>query len=456
MRKFIHTIIALMCCLLSTAQNPIIQNVFTADPAPMVFNDTLFLYTGHDEEFATEKGFKMKDYFCFTTTDMVNWTHHPPVFSTESLGWATKYNANAAQVIYRNDKFYYYISPWSALADGGDCIAVGVSKSPYGPFKDAIGKPLIQPSQTKFRGHLWEDIDPTVFIDDDGQAYLYWGNNALYCVKLNKDMISYSGDIITFDINDKKAFGSDYEEAPWFFKRNKIYYLLYAAHVPEAIYYATSSSPIGPWKYSGIVMDSMAQGSIGNHSGVIQYKENWYFFYMNQDLPNGIDKRRAVCVVPFDFNKDGSINTIPHSKMGVTKAVRNLNPYIINEAETIAWEQGIETASDDKTGTYITDIDNGDYIKVRSVDFGKGASSFDATIAAGLEGGGNIAIHIDSLNGTLVGTCSISNTGGWQNWKKVTCEVSKAQGIHDVYFLFKGGKGRLFNFNNWKFNIQMK
>jgi hypothetical protein len=432
------------------AQNPIIQTVYTADPAPLVYNDTLFLFTGHDEDETTEKGFIMKDYLCFSTTDMVNWTHHGPVFSTESLGWAAPLNANAAQVAYRNGKFYYYIAPWSALKDGGDCIAVGVSDSPTGPYKDAIGKPLIEPSQTKYGRHLWEDIDPTVLIDDDGQAYLYWGNNAFYGVKLNKDMISYSGDIVTFDIKDKAAFGPDYEEAPWVFKRNGIYYLMYAAHIPEAIYYSTSSSPLGPWKYGGVVMKAMAQGCNGNHPGVAQYKGNWYLFYFNQDLPGAHDKKRTVDVIPFQFNADGSIPELPHSKAGVVKAVGNLNPYKRTEAETIAWEEGIETAKDTKTGVYVTEISNGDYIKVRNVDLGKGAKTFEASVASAFSGG-KIEIRIDGKNGQLLGTLNVSATGGEQSWKTLSCKVETAKGIHDMYFVFRGGKGKgLFNYDFWK------
>ena len=279
---------------------------------------------------------------------------------------------------------------------------------------------------------------------------MYWGNNSFYCVKLNKDMISYSGDIITFDVKDKAAFGSDYEEAPWVFKRNGTYYLLYAAHIPEAIYYSTSSSPIGPWKYGGVIMKGMAQGCNGNHPGVIQYKENWYLFYFNQDLPGGHDKRRAVNVIPFDFNPDGSISELPHSKAGVVKAVENLNPYIRTQAETIAWEEGIETASDSKTGVYVTDIDNSDYIKVRSVDFGKGAKSFEANLASASKGG-KIEIHIDSLSGSLLGTCIVQSTGDWHKWISKSCKVIKTQGVHDVYFVFKGGEGKLLNFDYWKF-----
>jgi arabinoxylan arabinofuranohydrolase len=309
---------------------------------------------------------------------------------------------------------------------------------------------LIEPSQTKYGRHLWEDIDPTVLIDDDGQAYMYWGNNSLYCVKLNEDMISYSGDIITYDIKDKAAFGPDFEEAPWLIKRNGIYYMFYAAHIPEAIYYATSNSPLGPWKYGGVMMKALAQGSTGNHPGVVQYKGNWYLFYFNQDLPGGHDKRRAVNVIPFEFNPDGSIPELPHSKAGVVQSVKNLNPYTRVEAETIAWEEGIETTKDEKTGIYVTDISNGDYIKIRSVDFSKGAKSFEANLSSASKGG-NIEIRLDGTDGTLLGTCSTAGTGSSKNWMIKSCKVKKVKGVHDLYFVFKGDSDNLFNFDWWRF-----
>lgn len=451
MKKILFTVMCAGAMLMSNAQNPIIQTVFTADPAPLVHKDTLFLFTGHDEDSATSKGFIMDDYLCFSTTDMVNWTHHGPVFSTPSLGWAAKHNANAAQVAYRNGKFFYYIAPWSALPDGGDCIAIGVSNSATGPYKDALGKPFISNGQTKYSKHPWEDIDPTILIDDDGQAYMYWGNNSLYCVKLNKDMVSYSGDIITFDIKDKAAFGPDYEEAPWIFKRNGLYYLMYAAHVPEAIYYTTSTSPTGPWKYGGVIMKPFEQGSMGNHPGVVQYKGKWYFFYMNEDLPNGHDKRRAVNVREFEFNADGSIPYLSHTKEGITKALQNLNPYQRTEAETMAWEQGVETEKDSIAGVYVTSIDNGDYIKVRSVDFGKGATSFESNIASVVKGS-NIEIRMNSFNGPLIGTAVLRANAGAANWVTAKTKVKQVEGVHDIWFVFKGGKGNLFNFNWWKFN----
>jgi len=433
------------------AQNPIIQNIYTADPAPLVFKDRLYLYTGHDEDNAPDDRFVMRNYHCFSTTDMVNWTHHGNVLHADSVFKWSGGDANAAQCIYRNGKFYYYISVHDKTHPGV-ALGVAVSDSPLGPFKDAIGHALVTNDMTTYARHSWDDLDPTVFIDDDGQAYLYWGNNALYCVKLNEDMISYSGDIIIFDIKDTAAFGPDFEEAPWLFKRNGTYYLFYAAHIPEAIYYATSSSPLGPWKYGGVVMEAMAQGCMSNHPGVIQYKGNWYLFYQNQDLPNGIDKRRCINVQPFEFNPDGTISKIPHTKEGVINGVANLNPYQRTEAETMSWAEGIETDLDNKTGVYVTDIDNGDYIKVRSIDFGKGAKSFEASVASA--SGGSIEIRFDSITGTLLGTCIVKNTGSWQSWAVQSCTVNEVKGIHDVYFVFKGGEGDLFNFDWWKFNAK--
>jgi arabinoxylan arabinofuranohydrolase len=437
--------VVLFCaiCIVSyiQGQNPIIQHTYTADPAPLVHGDTLYLFTGHDEDKATTKNFIMYDYLCFSTVDMVNWTAHVPLFDIRSLPRGG--NANAAQAIYRNGKFYLYISP--------NGISVLVSDNPYGPYKDALnGNLLIYPEMTNYKGHGWEDIDPTVFIDDDGQAYMYWGNNALYCVKLNKDMISLSGDIVTFEIKDQEAFGSDYEEAPWLFKRNGIYYLMYAAHVPERIYYATSSSPLGPWKYGGVVMNAMEQGSIGNHPGVAQYKGQWYFFYMNQDLPEGHDKRRAVNVIPFNFNSDGSIPELKHSKAGIIKGVATLNPFVYIEAETVAWEEGIKVTSDKDRKVYVTCIDENDYIRVREVDFAKGAKAFEAYVG-NTGGSGAIEIRVDAIDGQLIGLCKIKKSRTANQWETVKSKVNKVKGLHDLYFVFKGQGGNLFDFDSWKF-----
>jgi hypothetical protein len=131
--------------------------------------------------------------------------------------------------------------------------------------------------------------------------------------------------------------------------------------------------------------------------------------------------------------------------------VGTLNPYVTNEAETIAWASGVETEPSSEGGMNVAFIDNGDYIKVKGVNFGSGAASFDARVASATNGG-NIEIRRDSPTGTLMGTCTVQGTGGWQTWVTRSCAVSGATGIHDLYLRFTGGSGALFNFNWWRFN----
>jgi arabinoxylan arabinofuranohydrolase len=417
------------------ADNPLVQTLYTADPAPTIYNDTCYLYTGHDEDTIVNNFYTMNDWRCYSSTDMVNWTDHGSPLAATTFSWASK-DAWAGQVIFRNNKFYYYVPV--TRKTGGYALGVAVSDSPTGPFKDALGKPLVTNSGGS-------DIDPTVYIDDNGQAYMYWGNGTLWYVKLNQDMISYSGGVV-----QASPKPSGYVEGPWFYKRNNLYYMVYAGMGSngENIQYATSTSPTGPWTSKGQIMPS--QNSFTNHPGVTDYKGNSYFFYHTGNLPGGGSYHRSVGVEQFKYNADGTIPTIPITQTGPTQ-VGNLNPYVTNEAETICWESGIETEVCSEGGMDVGNIENGDYIKVKGVDFGTGASSFDARVSSA-NSGGNIELRLDSPTGKLVGTCAVSGTGGWQTWTDKSCTVSGAEGIHDLYLKFTGGSGYLLNVNWWKFN----
>lgn len=438
--------------LVINAQNPIVQTNYTADPAPMVHNDTVFLYTTHDEDETVRNFFTMNDWLCYSSTDMVNWTDHGVVLSYKDFEWS-RGDAWAGQCIYRNGKFYFYV-PLNQK-DGGNAIGVAVSDSPTGPFKDAIGTPLVE-------GYGY--IDPTVFIDDDGQAYMYWGNPNLWHVKLNEDMISYDEDygIVKEELRDDN-FGyrekkidnrtAAYEEGPWLFKRNSSYYMLYpAGGVPEHLAYSTAPSVTGPWTYGDTIMHVIKEkGAFTIHPGYIEFKGASYLFYHNGALPGGGGFKRSVCIEPFEFNTDGSIPLITPTKEGVQESVNNLNPYKRTEAETIAFSEGLKTLSDNKIGVYVTNIDNGDYIKVRSVDFGKGAKKFQASVASP-SSGSRIEIRLGSIDGELMGVLEIKSTGGSKNWAIQSCKVKKNKGIHDLYFVFKGNNGQLLNFDWWKFS----
>ncbi len=442
MRTIASFIITVFLFGVSLADNPIVQTIYTADPAPMVYNDRVYVYTSHDEDELVDGFFTMRDWRCYSSDDMVNWTDHGKAASLEDFSWAGDNGAWAPQGIYRNGKFYLYCP----LHMNG--IGVLVSDSPYGPFTDPLGEPLINNSSA--------DIDPTVFIDDDGQAYLYWGNPDLYYVRLNEDMVSYSGNIEQIPLT-VESFGArsdderptSYEEGPWFYKRNDTYYMVYAGGpISEHIAYSTSPDPTGPWTYGGVIMPAQG-GSFTNHPGVIDFAGNSYLFYHNAALPGGGGFHRSVCVEEFDYNADGSIPRIDMTEAGVQQ-VKNLNPYDTIQAETICWESGVETDVCTEGGLMVTSISEGDYIKVEGVDFGAAASTFNARAASG-SSGGSIELHLGSREGTLVGTCDISGTGGWGTWETFQCELTGCSGVEDLYLVFRGS-GEPFRLNWYRFS----
>ena len=426
------------------ADNPIVQHVYTADPAPMAYGDSVYLCTSHDEDVTVDNFFTMNDWRVFSSKDMVNWTDHGSPASYKTFSWA-KGKAWAPQCVARNGKFYLYV-PVS------DAIGVAVADSPTGPFKDAIGKPLVSD---------YRYIDPTVFIDSDGQAYLYFGNPSLWYVKLNADMISFSGQVQAVPMtsqsfgtrNDGSTRPTLYEEGPWFYKRNDLYYMMFAAGpLPENIAYSTSSAPTGPWTYKSTIMQNSSGHAFTNHSGIVDFKGHSYFFYHSQELPGGGGYKRSVALEEFSYGADGSIPKITKTKEG-PKAAANLNPYLRVEGETIAWTGGVEVEDCSAGGRDITSLENNDYVKVKSVDFGTGPLSFKASVASA-GAGGSIELHLDSMTGQQLGTCTVAATGGAQTWKTVSCDVKTTTNVHDLFLVFKGGSGALFNLDWWQFTPQ--
>ncbi|MCA5004634.1 glycoside hydrolase family 43 protein [Sphingobacterium bovistauri] len=432
------------------AQNPVIQTMYTADPAPLVYKDTLFLYVGRDEAEAPKNHYLMREYRLFTTTDMVNWTDRGAPLRTSQIKWSVG-DASAAQVVERNGKFYWYISTMNNTpGKGGVSVGVMVADSPHGPFKDPLGGALVTNDMTTHAKHSWDDLDPSVFIDDDGQAYLFWGNGVCYWAKLNQDMISLDGPIHVLDAKDKSIFGPGFTEAPWIYKKNKMYYMHFASGFPESLHYATSKSITGPWKYENEVM-ALERGSNTNHPGVIDYKGKSYFFYHNDALPAGHSYARSVAVEEFQYGANGEFPKLKMSA-GTITAMDNINPYKRVQAETIAFSEGVKSIDDKQKGVIIGDIHNNDYIKVRNVDFGEeGATKFNTEVSSRYHGG-NIEVRLGSVDGEVLGSLKVPYTGEWDNWKTVKTNIKKITGIHDLFFVFKGGSPHtLFLFDHWQF-----
>ena len=440
------------------AQNPIIQTKYTADPAPYVHGDTVYLFTSHDN--GVRDGYDMTDWLLYTTTDMVNWTDHGAVASLQDFGsWSGTLDngAWAQQVVERNGYWYMYCP----IQLHG--IAILRAESPYGPWKDA--------RKRQFINYDIRDIDPTVFIDDDGQAYLYWGNNGLWYAKLQEGMTNivsgsrkevpltteafggYKEKYTKADgTEDTRIVGDDcFEEGPWFYKRGGKYYLVYAAGgIPEHLSYSMSDSPTGPWTYKGRIMGA-PEGSFTIHPGVIDYKGHSYMFYHSGQLPGGHGFKRSVCVEEFSYNEDGTIPQIPFTKAGV-EPVGTLNPYVRVEAETIAMSKGLETTKDDSRGIYVTGIDANDYVKVRAADFGSDGAAAVTVCVRGGTSAGRIELCIDRSS-DIVATIDVAAGG---DWTELTAALSRTvTGLHDVLFYFRPAdsaqKNGLPHFDYWRF-----
>ena len=285
--------------------NPIITHKFTADPAAIVKGDTLWMFIGHD--FAgNQRNYKMKDWLAFSTTDMKTFTEHPVPLKITDFTWATSGDAFAGHVAERNGKYYWYISTnWTG-------IGVAVADRPQGPYKDALGKPLLTNKDCYDSSHSWACIDPAIFTDDDGTPWIFWGNRECYYAKLKDNMIEIDGEIRKIDFP-----GFSFTEAPWVHKYNGKYYLTYATEFPEKIAYAMADNIQGPWEYKGI-LNEIAGNSNTNHQGIVEFKGQWYFLYHNGGInTDGGSYSRSVCIDKMYYNADGTIRKIEMTTKGV-------------------------------------------------------------------------------------------------------------------------------------------
>ena len=457
MRHTLRVGLAGFACMAATslsAQNPVICDRYTPDPAPYVHGDTLYLFVDHDEDQTLNNYFTMKDWLLYSTVDMVNWTYRgTPLTSATFSAWAKQDNdCWASQCIERNGKWYWYVTA-TIKGQAYPGIGVAVADHPAGPYRDPIKKPLVKG---------WFKIDPTVMIDDDGQAYLFYGNNMLWYAKLTKSMTAITGGEKEVTTKDEKAFGpfkgynddgtpkTNFEEASWIYKRDGKYYLEYAAGgVPEHWAYSTADKITGPWTYQGKVM-GLADNSFTIHGGSVEFKGHHYLFYHNGKLPNGGGYKRATCIEEFTRGADGSIPLIKATTKGV-EPLQTLNPFVRQEAETINQCQGVKCEGD-YNGCYVTNISTGDYIKVRNVDFGEaGAQSLTAKVR--VEKKCTLMVRIGSKGGAIKGRLPLEPTNG--EWQEVTCDLSSPiNGVRDLFFTFSGSGTSLFDFDSWQFSEQ--
>ena len=433
------------------ADYPLASHKYAADPTALEFNGRLYLYCSNDTDNPTNS-YQMHSISCYSSDDLKNWTDHGEVLQVpHDVSWATLSWAPSA--ISNNRLVYLY------FANGAGSIGVTTSSVPTGPFKDARGSALINSSTPGASSPTQWYFDPCAFIDTDGQPYLYFGGSA----PTNSRVIRLGANLTSVSGSATGPFTTNFFEASHMHKRNGMYYLTYST-TPSAgmtIYCETNSNPTNGFIPQGTVLPNPPVNVFNNnHHSIVSFGGNWYIAYHNRFVAeaNGLSDavavyKRSLCLDALSYNPDGSIIQVTPTTNGLAQ-LKYLDPYARTEAETIARQSGIFTEPCSDGGLNVTNIANGNWIMVRGVDFtSAGATSFTARIA-GAGPGGNIELRLDGTNGTLVGTCAVSATGGWQTWASVSCAVSNAtaRNVHDLYLKFTGaGATNLFNFNWWQF-----
>jgi hypothetical protein len=287
--------------------NPVIRHKFAADPTALVYNDLVYLYTGHDEAAAGDNRYIMNEWLCFSSSDLLSWNEHPVPLKPTDFSWASG-DAYASKVVFVQGRFYWFVAVSNA-ADKKKAIGLAVSETPAGPFRDAIGAPLITHDMLPKAAGDKANLDPSVLIDDDGKTYIFWGNGICYYASLKEDLSSLQSDIQILEL-------PGFAEGAHIHKKNGWYYLSYGYGSPEKVAYAMSRSIGGPWQFKGI-LNELAGNCETNRPCILEFRNIDYFIYHNGGVAGGGSHRRSVCIDKLYYNADGSMKRVVMTTEGL-------------------------------------------------------------------------------------------------------------------------------------------
>lgn len=427
--KSITLILLMIVSDLSFAQNPIVRNQFSADPTARVFNGKVYVFPSHDIPTPPEKPgrkdwFCMADYHVFSSENLTDWTDHGMIVNQNKVNWvdSTSYSMWAPDCVERNGKYYFYFPANKKVADAngrkGFGIGVAIADKPEGPYI-----PLSEPINGV------DGIDPNVFIDKDGQAYLYWAQGNIFMAKLKDNMTELESEPKVIANLPQKGL----KEGPFLFERKGIYYLT-IPHVEnkiERLEYAIGDNPMGPFKMAGVIMDESPMNCWTNHQSFVEYKGQWYLFYHQDAYSPKFDKNRSICIDSLFFNADNTIKKVTPTLRGVglTSATNKIEidrySGISETGSSIAFLDSLNTFNGWKT---ILNSKNA-WVQYNSVDFGK-SDLKKVKIFANSGLGGNFVIRLDNAKGQILAKGKIVQNKDWTI--KTSKLLIKPKGVHNL------------------------
>ncbi len=419
------------------AQNPICPpGVFIADPTARIWPDgRLYIYGSTDES---------TDYYCswkhdvMSTSDLQNWQISEDIFASRGENDQVPYNNSllfAPDCILIGDTYYlYYCQPDRKNAEG-----VALSKSPAGPFTGGVPIDLGTHNQ----------IDPAVFIDNDGTAYYLWGQFSLKIAQLKPNMKELvSGSIRDGIVTEEEHY---FHEGAFLTKRNGIYYLVYAdisrEDKPTCIGYATSRSPYGPYTYRGVIVDNDGcnPGNWNNHGSIAEYKGKWYVFYHRST--HGARTMRKTCVEEITFNEDGTIPEVEMTSQGAGEPLDAISE--IDAARACLLHGDTRITAESPTNEILSKFTDESAAVYKYLDFGSGVQSIAVRIRP--KSGGRLIISAGKPWYNRLAVYEVPAAEGDPEWQTLTFDVKNIEGVHALWIQGYGEGGELFDIDWFMF-----
>lgn len=390
------------------AQNPISpMGVYIADPSSRVDRDgKLYVYGSLD---ISPKYYCSKGYHVLSSADLCHWTLHRNTFQ-----WSeTLY---APDMMYHQGRYHLFFD----TPDGSEFVAR--AESPIGPWRDAV----------KIEGP--RQIDPNIFIDEDGKAYYFWGQFAAKGARMNSDLRTLDLSSMRDSILTEAEHG--FHEGSYVIRRGKYYYFIYAdisrGGRPTCLGYSMATSPLGPYEYKGIIIDNAGcdPETWNNHGSIVEFQGQWYVLYHRST--HGCNTMRKACIEPIQFNEDGTIDEVEMTSQGAGSA---LSAFEQIDAARACWMRGhvrIRLMEDRDDREELGAIRQGDAAVWKYIDFGRGAKS--VSLRAQAPRGASVSLHLGSPDGTLLGTVQVPPGKDWQEF---SAHIRKPRGKQALWLVFQ-------------------